>query len=89
VSCVLMMGSFATGFNFVLKGTDEAHRITANTLVLNKPARDYDPNGEAILVVGNLSDGYHAVGPFTDHHTAAESAEGSAWDTWVATLERP
>lgn len=42
----------------------------------------------AILVVGNLSDGFQFVGPFTDHD-AATACPRAGWDSWVATLDRP
>ena len=42
-----------------------------------------------ILVIGNLSDGFRFVGPFTSFGEAAEYAERVDTDNWVATLEKP
>lgn len=44
----------------------------------------------AILVVGNLSDGFQFVGPFADLNSAASYSEHLGMpDSWVVTLKRP
>lgn len=44
----------------------------------------------AILVTGNLSDGFQFIGPFVDHGAAANYSEKpSMEDSWIATLDRP
>jgi hypothetical protein len=42
-----------------------------------------------ILVVGNLSDGFRFIGPFSSFQEAVEYAERVDTDNWVATLEVP
>ncbi len=40
-----------------------------------------------VVLVGNLSDGFHVVGPFEDFDDATEWARDP--DTWIMTLESP
>lgn len=42
-----------------------------------------------ILVIGNLSDGFRFVGPFTSFEEAVEYSQRVDTDNWVATLEKP
>jgi len=42
-----------------------------------------------VVLAGNLSDGYRAVGPFADFDTAADSPEAQDPWSWVMTLEEP
>lgn len=44
-------------------------------------------SGPTIVLVGNLSEGFKAVGPFPDHDAAAAWATGA--ESWVMTLEAP
>ena len=46
-------------------------------------------NKLAIVVRGNLSDGFTFVGPFDSFDDAAFSMEGNDGETWIATLESP
>jgi hypothetical protein len=51
---------------------------------------DADPETGAILVVGNLSDGFRFVGPFSSFDEAAEYADSFICGmSWVATMDRP
>jgi hypothetical protein len=45
--------------------------------------------GKAIVIVGNLSEGFTAVGPFEDMEAALSSDAASGPDTWCMTLVEP
>lgn len=44
---------------------------------------------QAIIVAGNLSDGFRFIGPYEDWDEAAEASERLDTQSWIATLERP
>lgn len=45
------------------------------------------PQAMAVAMVGNMSDGYGVVGPFTDWDEAARWAEGQ--ESWILTMQSP
>lgn len=48
----------------------------------------WDPSSQAVLVSGNLSDGFRAYGPFEDHNDASEAADRLPMvGSWVMGLE--
>ncbi len=44
---------------------------------------------KCIVVLGNLCEGFTFYGPYDDFDDAADSAEGSYSESWVANLEKP
>ena len=49
-----------------------------------------DPDGKAVYIEGNFTEGYKVIGPFDSWDDACEHAEDSGrTDTWVVTLEEP
>ena len=42
-----------------------------------------------VLVVGNLSEGFRFIGPFSSFDEACEYPEYSNKITWISTLEKP
>tara|TARA_B100000953_G_C17777126_1_gene344297 strand:- start:354 stop:569 length:216 start_codon:yes stop_codon:yes gene_type:complete len=42
-----------------------------------------------IILQGNLSDGYKAIGPFNGFDSAADYAEALYASTWIMTIEEP
>ena len=41
----------------------------------------------SIILLGNLSDGFRAVGPFVDHDEAADATSEAGWIMTLETLE--
>ena len=47
------------------------------------------PNDHAVVIAGNLSDGFSVIGPFASFDEAADWCERCDAITWIATLEDP
>lgn len=52
-----------------------------------QPFQMVQPQAMTVALVGNLSDGYQAVGPFVDFEEAARWAEGQ--ESWILTMQSP
>ena len=66
---------------------DDLEPIDADTDCEYQPFHMVQPQAMAVVLIGNLLDGYGAVGPFTDSDEAERWAEGPG--SWIMILQSP
>lgn len=70
---------------------DDRKPIEADLTCEYQPFHMVQPQAMAVVLIGNLSDGYGAVGPFIDFDEATRWADGpdGQEEAWLFTLQNP